>query len=93
MTPQGSGFELFVQALGTVGRLAAGVLRGVFMLWLRLPPRARLVSAIAILVVLSASSAPASASLAATFQGLAVLLVAFVGLGTIMRAPFRRRRR
>jgi len=72
-------------------RAAFGLARVALVVWLRLPPRARLGSLLATLVVFSGLVGNVSSSAGAALQGLAVLVLAFVGLRIILRAPFRRR--
>lgn len=67
-------------------------LRAMFVVWMRLRPRARLATTLATLVVVASLLGGVSASMAATVQGLAVLLLAGIGVAMIIRAPFRRRR-
>lgn len=92
MTPRRPALENLLLVARALGHAAVGLARGIFFLCLRLPARARVASALATLVVLSAMSGRVSASVGAAFQRLAVLLLALVGLGIIVRAPFRRRR-
>lgn len=83
------------EALASMARLAARAiaasLRAVFVIWIRLRPRARLASALAFLVVMATLVGNVSQGIGAMIQGLAVLLLAGVGLAMILRAPFRRR--
>ncbi len=72
-------------------RAVFGLARVTLGLWLRFPPRARVGSVLAMLVVFSGIVGNVSTSTSAALQGLAVLVLAFVGLGIIFRAPCRRR--
>lgn len=73
-------------------RVPATALRAMFTVWVRLQPRARLATALASLVVLASLVSSVSAAMGAVVQGLAVLMLAGVGMAMIIRAPFRRRR-
>lgn len=83
--------ELLLLAVRISIRAGFGLARATLVLWLRLPPRARVGSVLATLVVVSGVVGNVSTSASAALHGLAVLVLAFVGLGIIFRAPFRRR--
>lgn len=85
------GLELLGLAARILIRAVLGLARVALVLWLRFPPRARVGSLLATLVVVAGVVGNVSTAASAALQGLAVLVLAFVGLGIIFRAPFRRR--
>ena len=60
--------------------------------WVSFSARARIFLIIIALVLVSSATSSIAPSISATGQGLAVLLLAFVGLWMILTAPFRDRR-
>jgi hypothetical protein len=83
--------QVLVRLAGIAWFATATVLRSLFVIWLRLPPRARVISALATLVVMAAMVGGVSPAAGAILQALAVLLLAGIGFAMILRAPFRRR--
>lgn len=75
------------QLLGSLALRLAWVVR---LLWARLGSRARLAVAIGVCIVIAAQTASIAPELSAVSEGLAVLLVAGIGLSMILTSPFRR---
>jgi hypothetical protein len=73
-------------------RLVGVIVRELGFVWLGFSPRARIFLIIGGLVALSAFTSEALPSLGAVTQGLAVLLLASVGLWVVLTSPFRSRR-
>ncbi len=72
--------------------LIVAMLRQLGLIWARLGGRARVAVVLAALILISAQTESAAPSLSATAQGLAVLVVAGIGLWMMLTSPFRRRR-
>ena len=75
-----------------VARLAAMLIWQPRRAWARAGGRARVAVLLAVLILISSQTSAAAPSVSATTEGLAVLLIAGVGLWMIVTAPFRRRR-
>ncbi|MCA1836932.1 MAG: hypothetical protein LC721_11645 [Actinobacteria bacterium] len=80
---------LLLRALGWLLRALVWQLR---VMLTRISPRARIVLLVLVLVMISAWTSSSMASVSETAQGLAVLIVAFIGLWWIATAPFKTRR-
>ena len=75
-----------------VARLLTWLLAAVGAIWVRLGPRARIAVVLATLLVLAAQTNSIAPTVSAAAQGLAVLLVALLGLWMIVSGPLQARR-
>jgi len=91
-SPQGTALRGLGRILARrVWRLTVWLLWQIRLVWARLRGRTRVAVVLAVLVLLAAQTQSVAPSISATAHGLAVLLLAGVGLWLIATSPFRRR--
>lgn len=71
-------------------RLLVAVLRQLRLIWAGLPGRVRFGAVLVALLLIAGATESTAASLSSMAQGIAVLIVAGIGLWMVLMSPFRR---